>query len=966
MTELLTAAKEYASIGWRVLPILPDPEHGTKKPPVSYKNLRHAEPEVFPELFQKYPQCKAIAKIVSDNEIVIDIDGGEWPEMPVTPTLQTVRGYHYHFKRPLSLKMEKSQLDFEDGMEVKGPGMLANIPPGEHPSGFKYQWIHGPETPLAELPGWITDKINKYSETSKEGKKMSSTDLDGILQGVKEGEGRNKACIRLGGHYIGKGLTWPEISMMLDAWNMKNNPPLSTSEMRSCKKSLQKMCIERDERKLEKQQQKKPKVEKKPIPEIKEAQIKLDIPESQFEKQEVLKDFMVQNFKGYDKSSLEAFADEFLYPVSGVDTKTKFNTIVRDAWSTIKEDLREENKQNSSPSDSECFTSEDCMQEVMQIHPVFVIRDTLEFYLYDTGYYKRLGTRKTSQPIRRTIREVYKDHSDPENPVQPTAEQISSVLTLMEDTQYIEREDLGSLPKDKICLQNGVYDLKTGKLLPHSPKYKLRVKLPVKYNPDAKCPEILKLFDTLIDVGTIERIDQQGILEWFGYCLIPDNSLQKAAFMIGEKGSGKTTIILLLQELIGKENISNESLQKLEEDRFSVAQLDGKLANTCPDLPAKTIYDSPVFKALVGGDTVRGERKGIDAFNFENTARLMFAANEPPHIHRSREAFFRRVLSFIFKKSLPEELKDKKIIEKITTEEELSGLLNLALKALADLQERGSFINEKSIEETEKLYSLKSEPVVMFADECLSDGEYTPKDEVYAFYKHVWCPKRGVKPEKPQTFKKSLKNFAGVEDADRKGPDGDLRPRGYAVELISVESFSELVENDQKSEKPPLNQLEPTCEKRYQDQLNQLENTVLNKQNKNVTHNKELLYEEQNKRGLEDRGFQVGLVGPHSENHKLVQAGSGWKEGINPEFFSKVAQEFETKHKTNVNSSNLEKFVIFAWMRFGQAQITNISREALTDYAKHYFKLSKVPDTEIIVHTPESAKAAIEEMLKEA
>lgn len=249
MTELLTAAKEYASIGWRVLPILPDPEHGTKKPPVSYKNLRHAEPEVFPGLFQKYPQCKAIAKIVSDNEIVIDIDGGEWPEMPVTPTLQTVRGYHYHFKRPLSLKTEKSQLDFEDGMEVKGPGMLANIPPGEHPSGFKYQWIHGPDTPLAELPGWIIDKINKYSDTKKEAQKMASEDLESLLQGVKEGEGRNKACIRLGGHYIGKGLEWPEISMMLDAWNMKNNPPLSTSEMRTCKKSLQKMLAEREDKK---------------------------------------------------------------------------------------------------------------------------------------------------------------------------------------------------------------------------------------------------------------------------------------------------------------------------------------------------------------------------------------------------------------------------------------------------------------------------------------------------------------------------------------------------------------------------------------------------------------------------------------------------------------------------------------------------------------------------------------------
>lgn len=250
-SPLFDAALEYQALSWRVVPIRYDPVDNTKKPPFAYTNLKDVDPAtgVFTEQFNKYPECLSIAKIVSNDEIVIDIDGGEWPEMPVTPTVKTPRGFHYHLKRPLSLKMEKAQIDFEDGMEVKGPGMLANIAPGLHPSGVRYEWLHGPETPLAALPGWITDKINKYSEAHNEGKKLLPDELETILQGVREGAGRNKACMRLGGHYIGRGMLWDEIQTLVVAWNNKNRPPMRSAELTDCLKSLRRIYLEKDEKK---------------------------------------------------------------------------------------------------------------------------------------------------------------------------------------------------------------------------------------------------------------------------------------------------------------------------------------------------------------------------------------------------------------------------------------------------------------------------------------------------------------------------------------------------------------------------------------------------------------------------------------------------------------------------------------------------------------------------------------------
>ena len=85
---LLKAAQYYQQLNWRTVPI----EAGTeRKSPVLYKYLMNLDPQdtEFLRNFKEHPECPAIAKIGDPDEIVIDIDGGEWPEMPVTPNVIT-------------------------------------------------------------------------------------------------------------------------------------------------------------------------------------------------------------------------------------------------------------------------------------------------------------------------------------------------------------------------------------------------------------------------------------------------------------------------------------------------------------------------------------------------------------------------------------------------------------------------------------------------------------------------------------------------------------------------------------------------------------------------------------------------------------------------------------------------------------------------------------------------------------
>ena len=156
-----------------------------------------------------------------------------------------------------------------------------------------------------------------------------------------------------------------------------------------------------------------------------------------------------------------------------------------------------------------------------------------------------------------------------------------------------------------INLKNGLYDLKEDKFKLHTPKLLSTVQIPVEYDETADCPIIDKFLSEVVSEEYIPML-----LEWIGYSMIPDNSMQKAVMLLGSGSNGKSVFLNLLTEFIGIENTAGESLQKLEKDRFSAANLYGKLLNVCPDIAGSEVYDSSVFKTLTGNETqIRGEKK---------------------------------------------------------------------------------------------------------------------------------------------------------------------------------------------------------------------------------------------------------------------------------------------------------------------------------------------------------------------
>jgi len=308
-------------------------------------------------------------------------------------------------------------------------------------------------------------------------------------------------------------------------------------------------------------------------------------------------------------------------------------------------------------------------------------------------------------------------------------------------------------PLDVINCRNGLLDLNTGRLQPHTPDLLSCVQIAADYEPRAKCPAI----DVFL--GEVLPPDARAtFLEFAGYLTTPDTSMQRAVMLLGPGANGKSVALHLLTSLIGVDNVSNVPLHKLEDDRFAVASLYGRLANIFSDLDARALRSSSAFKAIVGGDRMDAERKFRPAFSFHPYARLLFSANAAPPTSDSTEGFFRRWLIFPFDAQIPAEQRDPHLLDKLTTRAELAGLLNRALEGLAALRSRGRFDDGPSLQHAAAEFRTQVDSVSGFIhEECATGtGHQIPKPRLARAYRE-WCATNGRSPLSTARFNERLR-----------------------------------------------------------------------------------------------------------------------------------------------------------------------------------------------------------------
>jgi putative DNA primase/helicase len=259
------------------------------------------------------------------------------------------------------------------------------------------------------------------------------------------------------------------------------------------------------------------------------------------------------------------------------------------------------------------------------------------------------------------------------------AEYISSTLKLLKGLLAVKKWDeaTGLIP-----LQNGILDLVSGRLLPHSPGYRLKWQLPYNYDPTATCESIQ---DWLLESqdGDPQRV--QLLRAYLKAIVMGRTDLQRFIELIGPGGTGKSTYARLAIALIGLQNTFITELNQLEANRFEVAGIHGKRLVLIAD-SERYAGNVTVLKSLTGQDPLRYEQKYKQAQNgFIPNALVIVAANEAIASADYTSGLERRRLTVPFLKTIaPENRRDLLTINNFGVSGEfvpyLPGLLNWVLE----------------------------------------------------------------------------------------------------------------------------------------------------------------------------------------------------------------------------------------------------------------------------------------------
>src|SRR4029077_12234725 len=98
--------------------------------------------------------------------------------------------------------------------------------------------------------------------------------------------------------------------------------------------------------------------------------------------------------------------------------------------------------------------------------------------------------------------------------------------------------------------------------------------------------------------------------KYCGQCLLGRNLSQTMILLDGVPKSSKTTLALVMAEIVGSDNCTQLRTAHLDE-RFEASAFIGKSILIAPDVKADflSLYGASILKSLIGGDRMTAEFK---------------------------------------------------------------------------------------------------------------------------------------------------------------------------------------------------------------------------------------------------------------------------------------------------------------------------------------------------------------------
>lgn len=364
-------------------------------------------------------------------------------------------------------------------------------------------------------------------------------------------------------------------------------------------------------------------------------------------------------------------------------------------------------------------------------------------YVYVNGYYKFISDDEMKGFIKSFIPYQLRYSKD-----------INEVLyELKTEMNFVEYEDLNN-NEDIINFQDGLFNIKTNELLPHTPDILSTIQIPAKYEEIKKAPkEAPVFFKYMMTLCNNDKETLELLMQCLGIAIsnVYAYRTKKALFLVGQGNTGKSQLKRLAEYLVGYNNVSNIDLKKVN-DKHGTASLYQKRLAGCNDMSYQRIEDMSIFKQLTGGDAIEIDFKFKNSFNFLFKGFLWFNCNKLPRFGGDTGKWvYERIMPVFCNNVIPKEKQDPLLFEKMLKEK--NTILLFAIRELQKvIKNNYHFIEPTALSDQRLKYEKENNTLLNFIEECCYIKEDTMPSlrlkrsvfkEAYDKYIKLNCNNRG-------------------------------------------------------------------------------------------------------------------------------------------------------------------------------------------------------------------------------
>lgn len=286
-----------------------------------------------------------------------------------------------------------------------------------------------------------------------------------------------------------------------------------------------------------------------------------------------------------------------------------------------------------------------------------------------------------------------------------------------------------------INCSNGILDLKTCELMPHSKGAYITKITHCEYNPEAnEIPHWTAFLNSTFN-GDKDLI--RYIQKAVGYSLSGSTAEQCAFFLYGTGRNGKSTFLEIIRSIMGDyaTNIQPQTIMIKPSSgnapNSDIARLKGARFVTSVEPNEGMRIDEGLLKQLTGDDVVTARKLFGDEFEFKPEFKLWMATNHKPIIRGTDTGIWRRIHLIPFTVQIPEDKVDRHLKYKLAGE--CKGIFLWAVEGCRLWQNEGLGM-PKAVLDAIKEYRHEMDVIKAFTEACCTEGGEVKASHLYAAY----------------------------------------------------------------------------------------------------------------------------------------------------------------------------------------------------------------------------------------